>query len=650
MKGKLVQSLINLFPNQHQEKLIKCVFIIGFDKLIKKGFLLNGKPKLQEIIDYSIKLEKSGRLDFAEQPCDVKHELDHLKDEISRLTSQIQYNNSMIQKQTQRSYERLILQNVSPQYDERKRSVSVGYKQQQQQLIKKKTKEITPKITETIPQTINQINITISKHHLDDTEIKSVMRDDQIRIKPPKPSKLNQDQIFKKHNQIEYQCIDTEEHPTYIDTESVPMKEYCIPQILQYSNLQSSQFSQNHQQQELQQQAQSNQLQQQSFNQLQPTQIQQLKQSQVSYQSNTRQSDHQTHNTNQTFSQPYSSQKHCVQPSKSPNSQSKSRSKSPKFKKQKKQTCKNNLDTVHEESFTIAKHQSSHSASSKGRGSHRQQKAQQNNQAVSKIKALLDQDKKIYKQHLLDMASERRSFLNNSEKMKRIQEENVTGKSQSKYQETSDQLNKRTLTNNSFYKQQQNEQISPLLDSESKGQGLDPLNQFQGSYSMTSSNRVGNYIINPHQQDNILIYGKYKQSIFDQYSPKVKYQARPQSVGKQLESDFKRSNDFNRSSFSSTFSMFNPNEELKIFFQNDFLERKRYFPQGYSDMTKQSSLNSSQDYNQHQSKYISTSQIEDQQNQSKNVFSPQQYQNVDKSNVFNNNRLSVTRILNNSQI
>ncbi|CAD8212504.1 unnamed protein product [Paramecium pentaurelia] len=644
MKGKLVQSLINLFPNQHQETLIQCVFIIGFDKLIKKGFLLNGKPKLQEIIDYSIKLQKNGRLDFVQQPCDVRQELDHLKDEISKLTQQIQYNNSMIQKQTQRSQDRLILQNVSPQYDERKRSVSVGYKQQQQQFIQKKTKEITPKITETIPQTINQINITISKHHLDDTEIKSIMRDTQIKEKPPKPNKVNQDQVFKKNNQIEYQRIDTEEHPTYEDIDSVPVKEYYIPQVLQYSNLQNSQMSQ------LQQQSQSNQFQQQTFNQLPSTQIQQLQQSQMSYQSNTKQSDHQTHNTNQTFAQPQSSQKHLVQPSKSPNSQSKSPSKSPKFKQQKKQNCKKNLETVHEESFAQVKHQSSHSASSKGRGSYRQQKFQQNNQAVSKIKALLDQDKKIYKQHLVDVASERRSFINSSDKMKRIQEEIITDQSQAKYQDISDSVNKRTFSNNSFYKQQQNQQISPQLDSESKCQGLDPLNQFQGSNSMTNSNRAGNFTSNPQQQDNIPIYGKYKQQILDQFSPKLKYQARPQSVGKQLESDFKRSNDFNRSSVSSTFSMFNPNEELKTFFQNDFLERKRYFPQGYSDMTKQSSLNSSQDHNQHQSKYISASQIEEQQNYSKNLFSPQQYQNIDKSNVFNNNRLSVTRILNNSQI
>ncbi|CAD8182208.1 unnamed protein product [Paramecium octaurelia] len=642
MKGKLVQSLINLFPNQHQETLIKCVFLIGFDRLIKKGFLFNGKPKLQEIIDYSVKLEKNGRLDFVQQPCIVKHELDHLKDEINRLTSQIQSNNSMIQKQTQRSYERLILQNVSPQYDERKRSVSVGYKQQQQQLVQKKTKEITPKITETIPQAINQINITISKHHLDDTEIKSIMRDDQIREKPPKPNKLNQDQIFKRNNQIEYPHIDAEEHPTFIDSDSVNIKECCIPQILQ--------FSQNQQQLQLQQQAQSNQFQLQTFNQLQPAQLQQLKQSQFSQQSNTKQSDHQTQNTNQTFVQPYQSQKLGVQPSKSPKSQSKSKSKSPKFKQQKKQICKKSLDSAHQESIALAKHQRSHSASSKRRGSHGQQKAQQNYQAASKIKALLDQDKKIYKQHLLDVASERRSFLNTSQKMKRIQEEITIGQNQSNYQETSNQANKRNFTNNSFYQQQQSEQISPLLDSELKGHGLDPLNQFQGSYSITSSNPIGNYITNPRQQDNILIYGKYKQQIFDQYSPKVKYQARPQSVGKQLESDLKRSNDYNKSSISSTFSMFNPNEELKIFFQNDFLERKKYFPQAYNDMTKQSSLNSSLDYNQHQSKYISSSQIEDQQNESNNVFSPQQYQNVDKSNVFNNNRLSVTRILNNSQI
>ncbi|CAD8123955.1 unnamed protein product [Paramecium sonneborni] len=645
MKGKLVQSLINLIPNQHQETLIKCVFIIGFDKLIKKGFLINGKPKIQEIIDYSNKIQATGRLGFSQIPCDVRQELDHLKDEINKLTQQIQYNNSIIQKQTQRSHDRLQIQSVSPQYDDRKRSASVGYKQQQL-LIQKKTKEITPKITETIPQTINQINITISKHHLDDTEIKSIMRDNLIKEKPPKPQKMNQDQLFKKNNQIEYQHIDTDEHNTYEDSENALLKEHHIPQVLQYSNLQNSQLSQY--QQQLQQQQQ-NTFQQQTFYQQQPIQIQQLQQSQVSQQSNTRQSDHQSHNTNQTFAQPQSSQKYLIQPQKSPNNKSRSPNKSsPKFKYQQKQNYKKNLETVQEESFTLVKHQSSHSASSKGRGSFRQQKTQQNNnQAVSKIKALLDQDKKIYKQNQIDVTSERRSFINSSNKMKNISDDYQEENSQVKNQELNDSINKRTFQNNSFYKQQQNNQISPLQDSEQKSQSLNPLNQFQGSVSMTNSNGVSNFIVSPQIQDNRLIYSKYKQQMVNQYSPKLKYQLRPQSMGKQQESDFKRSNDFNRSSVSSTFSMFNPNEELKTFFQNDFLERKRYIPQGYNDMTKQSSLNSSQD---HQSKYISASQIEEQQNQSKNIYSPQQYQNIDKSNVFNNNRLSVTRILNNSQI
>lgn len=37
----------------------------------------------------------------------------------------------------------------------------------------------------------------------------------------------------------------------------------------------------------------------------------------------------------------------------------------------------------------------------------------------------------------------------------------------------------------------------------------------------------------------------------------------------------KGEDDYNRSSVSSNFSMFNPNEELKNFFQNDFLERRK---------------------------------------------------------------------------
>ena len=34
--------------------------------------------------------------------------------------------------------------------------------------------------------------------------------------------------------------------------------------------------------------------------------------------------------------------------------------------------------------------------------------------------------------------------------------------------------------------------------------------------------------------------------------------------------------DSNRSSGSSNFSVFNPNEDLKNFFQNDFLEKTKY--------------------------------------------------------------------------
>ena len=33
--------------------MIKCVFIIGFDKLIKKGFIASGSPKIHEISEYA---------------------------------------------------------------------------------------------------------------------------------------------------------------------------------------------------------------------------------------------------------------------------------------------------------------------------------------------------------------------------------------------------------------------------------------------------------------------------------------------------------------------------------------------------------------------------------------------------------------------
>ncbi|CAK59427.1 unnamed protein product (macronuclear) [Paramecium tetraurelia] len=636
MNGKLVQSLINLFPFQHQEMMIKCVFVIGFDKLIKKGYVTNGKPNIHEIIDYASKLQQYGRLLQVQEPCDIRHELDQLKDEISKLTQQIQYNNSIMQRQTQRSHERL-MQNASPIYDDRKRSASLGFKQQQQQLVHKKSKEITPKITQIEPQTINQIHITISKHHLDDTEIKSVMRDNLIKDKPPKPIKTIQDNNnhFKKSHYVDYQHPDTEELPVFEDTDRYPVRDNYIPQYIQYSQHQHSQQQQQQQQQQLQQ-------------------------SQISSQSNTKQSDqntqntHNTHNTNQTFAQPQSSQKQLLQTSKSSHGQQKSPNRSPKFKYSQKQQSKKNLEPVLEEnSYLHANQQSSHSASSKGRASNRQTKTQQNTQAVSKIKALLDQDKKLHKQHLLEIASERNSFTNSSDKLKKMHDEHLSDSNHSKMnkiitQEMNESLHKRAFSNNSLYKQQQ-QPMSPQLD-EPKIMGQAYYNQFQGSISRPNSNRGNNILGNPQAQDNILIFSKYKQQVLDQYSPKINYQYRPSSVGKQQESELKRSEDFNRSSVSSTFSMFNPNEELKTFFQNDFLERKRYTQQGYSDMMKQSSLNSSQENNQHHSKYISTSQIEDQQNYSKHLYSPQQYQNVDKSNVFNNNRLSVTRILNNSQI
>lgn len=33
--------------------MVKCVFIIGFDKLIKKGFIASGSPKIHEITEYA---------------------------------------------------------------------------------------------------------------------------------------------------------------------------------------------------------------------------------------------------------------------------------------------------------------------------------------------------------------------------------------------------------------------------------------------------------------------------------------------------------------------------------------------------------------------------------------------------------------------
>lgn len=36
--------------------MIKCVFIIGFDKLIKKGYVTKGVPNIHEIMNYASKM------------------------------------------------------------------------------------------------------------------------------------------------------------------------------------------------------------------------------------------------------------------------------------------------------------------------------------------------------------------------------------------------------------------------------------------------------------------------------------------------------------------------------------------------------------------------------------------------------------------
>lgn len=58
---------------------------------------------------------------------------------------------------------------------------------------------------------------------------------------------------------------------------------------------------------------------------------------------------------------------------------------------------------------------------------------------------------------------------------------------------------------------------------------------------------------------------KIKNQFSDSLSPGSQMPKQQYKAGKQ-ESDFKRSDDFNRSSVSSNFSMFNPNDELKMFF------------------------------------------------------------------------------------
>jgi hypothetical protein len=40
-ESKLVKGITESFPKQYRDKLFKYVFILGYDKLIKKGFLKN---------------------------------------------------------------------------------------------------------------------------------------------------------------------------------------------------------------------------------------------------------------------------------------------------------------------------------------------------------------------------------------------------------------------------------------------------------------------------------------------------------------------------------------------------------------------------------------------------------------------------------
>ena len=39
LKGKLIQSLMSIFPKRCRDDVCKYVFLIGFDKAIKKGLL-----------------------------------------------------------------------------------------------------------------------------------------------------------------------------------------------------------------------------------------------------------------------------------------------------------------------------------------------------------------------------------------------------------------------------------------------------------------------------------------------------------------------------------------------------------------------------------------------------------------------------------
>ncbi|KAM3127483.1 hypothetical protein pb186bvf_020413 [Paramecium bursaria] len=537
MKGKIVQQIINQFPLQHQDTIFKCVFVIGYDRIVKKGMIINGVPKINEITSYANKIRQKGRVDETPK---VQCELNTLKEEIQKLTQQ-QFLVVHFIYSRQRS---------NPPTDDRKRSASVGQRKQ---------REITPKITETIPQNIKNINqniqINISKHHLDDTEIKQVMRD-YSREKPPRP---------KQCEQVQLEFEDTERN--------------CVPQVLQYSQLQHSSYSHHSEQP----------------------------------------------NQNQTFAQPSSGKQ--LTGSKSTHiqhNQPTNRSpahKSPKFKYQQKVK---KLEPVQEEIQQAVKKHSNHSASSRNKS---QQQHYNPPQAVSKIKALLDQDKKIKKQQqqailtVKEYSQEDVDFRNNNSQVANNDVFTLQNKSYSQQQKQQDQ--KQSIQ--SFYNQLQSQPIKRSFGQFKQTENF--INQLQGSQSTT------NQLKNQERKEVLFIQSPdRKQFKFSSESPSTKKQQfRPTSLGK--ESDYRRSEEFNRSSVSSTFSMFNPNDELKLFFQNDFLERKKYIPQ--SDLTKQSSVSSYE-----KSKYITASQIEGEYPRTV----------ADQSNVFQNNRLSVTRILNNSQI
>lgn len=47
--------------------MMKCIFIVGFDKLIKKGFILNRIPKISEITDYASKIYLTYKIKYNQE-------------------------------------------------------------------------------------------------------------------------------------------------------------------------------------------------------------------------------------------------------------------------------------------------------------------------------------------------------------------------------------------------------------------------------------------------------------------------------------------------------------------------------------------------------------------------------------------------------